>query len=117
MAQKTTAELLESFYGIRTLDHLNREVASVEITVTKILANDPGRISFVITNNGTSIIYILPRNNVSPTLGIAVAPNGGAVATDYTTDGEMVCREWWAIAVGASSAVTIMETVIARSLK
>lgn len=86
--------LRDIFGGDFSEEDLN---VSVLDTPTKLVNNDPERISLTIINLGTADVYIKPRNDVSATSGILLTASGGSVSMDVRSDATLPSREWWAI--------------------
>lgn len=105
-------DLLKARLGTATSPRVNRAASSVAVTTTQVLRNDPSRASFLFVNLGAFVVFLTPEGVPSSTNGIRVEPNGGALAVEWETDGEVVAWEWRAIAVGGASAVLILENVI-----
>ena len=109
---KSLDGLLESYYGISTRHQINKEVAEVDIAVTRIAINKPVRLGLVFVNLSGANMYVMPDNAVSTTRGIYLAPNGGSVTLRWNDDFSLVAHEWWATAAADASAILVLETVI-----
>ncbi len=105
------ADLLEKQFGVKTTYGVNPEVDAVAITKTRILDNNPRRLSFVLINLGAVFITVSPNPDVSLTKGIYLVPNGGTLSMVWTEDFEMPTMEWYAIANGANSDIFVMEVL------
>lgn len=106
------SEMLFQLYGVRTTYTINPLVEDVDIAVTRILPHNPQRTSFVFYNLSANAIYISPRNTVSATEGIYVAPNGGSVVLTWDRDFELCSMEWYATAGANNSACFCLENII-----
>ena len=102
-------EMLIELFGVKTNPRSNPITTTVATSVTKILANDPMRLSLVIFNLGANSVFVAPDNLVSASRGIYLAPNGGSVSLIWDTDFELCSRDWYAIASGASSTIYVLE--------
>ena len=105
------AQLLEREYGVKTTYGINPEVAQVETTLTKVLAYNPKRVSFILINLGADFITVAPDNLVAATRGIYLVPNGGTLSMVWTEDFEMPTFEWFAIADTAACAIFALEVI------
>ena len=114
MPSRTIRDLLLARLGVPTTPQTNRSTASVGTTAGQILRNDTGRVAFLIVNLGAFSIFVVPQvaGQPSPTLGVLIQANGGALSAKWDDDGEVVAWEWLAIAVGGASAVYVQEAVI-----
>ncbi len=104
-------DLLEKQFNVLTTFEINPEVDAVAVTKTRILDNNPRRLSFVLVNLGAVFISISPQSNVSLTRGIYLVPNGGTLSMVWTEDFMMPTFEWWAIANGANANIYVMEVL------
>lgn len=111
MASISLAELTMSIYGIKTTPRINPLVSSVGASVTKIMNNNPNRVSFIIVNLSANIMYISPENDVSSSKGIILAASGGSFIVQWDRDFELVSHEWYCIAGGAASSIYILENI------
>lgn len=107
----TLYQLLQAHYGVKTSFNINPLVAQAETTITKVLAHNPNRVGLLITNAGANTIYLSPKNTVSVGTGIVLVPNGGGISFSWLEDFEFVANEFYAIADGAASVMTIIEVV------
>jgi hypothetical protein len=110
----TLATLIRQLYGITTSPQINKLLSAVGITAVKICDINPRRVGLTITNNSLNNLYILPLPTVSAALGILITPAGGTLTLRWDIDFELVSNEWYAIASGAASSVTILENVALR---
>jgi len=104
-------DLLLRQFGVKTRPIVNPLVSEVAITATKILANNPNRLSFTIVNLGATAVYIALDRDVSAEKGIYLSASGGHVNVSYDTDFDMVAWEWFAISVDAANKIYIISVV------
>lgn len=104
-------EMLEALYGVTSHIVQNPLVDEVDIAVTRILPNNPKRLSFTFVNLSANVIYIAPSNQVAATAGIRLAPNGGMIVVQWDRDFEMVSHDWYATAGANNSAVYMLENI------
>ncbi len=105
-------EYLISRYGVDTRPGVNPITDAVAITATRVLTDNPRRLSVLIMNVGANPIYIGRDNTVSSSKGIYLAAGGGAITLQPDQDFNSVASERWAIAVGGVSTIYIEENVI-----
>jgi hypothetical protein len=100
-------EYVNKKFGVKTRIVINDIVNSVGTSVTKILANKPDRLAFLIVNLGTGALYILSDPTVSATKGILIEPNGGNYVALPDEDFDLVGYEWFAVASAATNILTL----------
>ncbi len=105
----TLYELLQAHFGVRTSWRQNPEVSQVEVTVTKVVSHNPNRVGLTILNSGANRIFLSPLNTVAVGAGLVLVSYGGAFTLTWDEDFEFVNNEFFAIADGAASAVTVIE--------
>lgn len=106
-------DLIKSHFGIGSRPVFNRVATTINTTATRFLANDPDRVGVIISNVGTSTIYIGLSNSVSTTSGIPLF-SGGSITLKWENDFESVTHERWAVASGAASTVYVEEVIGTR---
>lgn len=104
--------LIEEKYGVSSRPVVNPITSNVAIVATRILTDNPRRLSVLIMNTGANPVYIGLDNSVSSTRGIYLAAGGGAISLMWRDDFENQCHERWAIAVGGVSTIYVEENVI-----
>lgn len=109
----TVRDLLRARLGVPTSPQVNRAASSVGTTAATVLRNDPSRVSFVLVNLGAFVVFVVLRGEPSSTNGLRVEPNGGTLIVGWEDDGEMVAWEWRAVAVGGTSALLVLENIMA----
>jgi hypothetical protein len=107
----TLHELLDQLYGIKTTQDINKTSDVVNIAPTRILSNNPNRVSFLIVNLSGNAIYIAPDNNVSTTRGIYLAANGGTAGFQWDRDFDLVSMEWFGTSTVDARDVFILENI------
>lgn len=104
-------DLIRTHLGIQTFADVNKYVSSIETVKHRIVKSNHDRIGLVVVNNGASNVRILNSNAVTIENGLYVGPSGGTVTFDWYKDMSLISEEWWGIASGAASAVTIIELI------
>ena len=100
-------DLISNQYGAQVAVNDPTDNLSISTADLIIAKNDPKRIALIIINLSTNVIYVKPKEQASATSGIRLAPSGGSVSMNWTTDLHLPAQEWHAIASGASSAIYI----------
>lgn len=108
----TTQDVIDKYYGIKTNTDEQPLTNTINTSVTQILTNNPSRLAFTIINTGTNPILILNKNTVSLTNGITLISGGGNASVDFTKDLSLVTNEWYAIADGGTSSITMITAQI-----
>jgi len=99
-------DYIEREFG-RSVSSKDYEV-SVKTTPTKIVNNNPDRLELIISNPSSNLVYIGLTSEVSLTRGIFIPTDGGSQTFLAHEDGDLVGREWWAIA-SANTNLYIIE--------
>ncbi len=112
-------EMLEALFGIKSHGVENSLLFDpatgfdrVDAAAERILTTNPQRVSFQLTNLSANVIYIGITNQVTPTHGIRLAPNGGFVSLIWDRDFELVSHEWWAVATVNNSDIYMLRNLI-----
>lgn len=79
-------------------------------TPTRILENNPERLSATIINLGASDVYVWISDLVSSTYGIYLAQSGGSVNVSVRDDQMLPTREWWAYSEATGGDVFVIST-------
>lgn len=113
-------EMLEALFGIKSDARENSLLFDpatgfdrVGVAAARILANNPQRVGFQITNLSANIVYVGITNQVSATHGIMLGPAGGIMSVIWDRDFEECSHEWWALASGAASDIYVLRNLIA----
>ena len=106
------SELIKNTYGVEVSSVVNKTVSEIGATVTKIVNNNPKRVSLLIVNLSDNDVHIMIDNQVSSSRGIYLAPGGGAVNFDWSTDFTLISHDWFGIAAAAASPLLIVEGVL-----
>ena len=113
-------EMLQALYGIKSYARENSLLFDpatgfdrVGVAAARILATNPQRVSFQVTNLSANVVYIAISNTVLATHGIRLAPNGGLASLIWDRDFELCSHEWWAIATVADSDIYVLQNLIA----
>ena len=115
MPSETVRDLLDALYGVVITPRFQRESNTAQLVPGRILKQDPSRIAFIIVNVGANDVGLTPLGQPAPVRSFILAANGGTFSAEWREDGEIVSQEWNAFAVGAPSAVLVVETLIERS--
>lgn len=106
-------DIVNARFGVNTTTYDDPlGITSITTTPQRILDNDPGRVALYFINTGGQDILVFTDPSVSATKGIRIGSNGGFFNIDVTTSFELCTREWWAVAVSATSTLTAKSTVI-----
>ena len=105
-------DLLKSQYGVAVTFGENRQNTSLGTSSLKIANNDPRRVSLVIVNLSSNVVYVTPNSAAASTAGIRLNSSGGSVSMSWQSDFLMPSLEWHGIASGSSSQIYVIETLI-----
>ncbi|MAH48062.1 hypothetical protein CMI37_19725 [Candidatus Pacearchaeota archaeon] len=105
-------DLIEKIYDAKVSVEDPTTNLSIGTSDLIIAQTNPRRIALVIVNLSSNIVYIKPKAPASSTSGIRLAPSGGSVSMNFTTDLHLPAQEWHAIASGAGSAIYITSVVL-----
>lgn len=113
-------EMLEALFGIKSFSQENSLLFDpttgfdrVGVDPVRILATNPQRVSFQVTNLSAAVVYVGVTNQVAATHGIRLAPNGGIMSVIWDRDFELCSHEWFAIATVADSDIYVLRNLIA----
>lgn len=109
---RTLAELIRQLYGVASFTRVNRSTDNVDIALTNVLRQTPGRLAAVVVNLSVGTVYISPDKLTSSTHGILLEANGGFLVLDFRSDLDLVGYEWNAVGSADNLAVFISETLI-----
>jgi len=115
VAIRTVRDLLTNRLGVPINTQANRLVVQASATAGAIMRQDAARVAYLVVNLGAFPVFIAPGSmgaEVSASFGIRVEASGGSASMQWDEDGEIVCYEWRAIAVGGASALLTLETLI-----
>lgn len=107
----TLSELLEGLYGVKTTSRVNPYISTVSTTPTRLLANNPNRVSFIVVNMSANSLYISPTADVAATKGIFIASNGGYAIFTWDRDFELVSQEWWCVGSDVGTTLYTLENI------
>ena len=82
---------------------------SVTSTATLILADNPQRLSLIITNNGSSTVYIGQTNTVTSTTGVPLQAD--SILTEDSGGTKMYCGPIWGITDTGTADVRVWERI------
>lgn len=84
---------------------------TVNTVATQVAGNNFERMSLTVINSGSVTVTLLPQNNVSASMGIQIAANGGSVSLDAQEDLALVGWSWYAVTAAIPGTVTVVETI------
>ena len=88
---------------------VNLSVGTSDVIIAK---NNPRRLSLVIINLSTNVVYVKPGGIATTTSGIRLTPSGGSVSLNWRSDMHLPSLEWHAIASGAASTIYITSVIV-----
>lgn len=101
---------VEGKFGVKTRTKTNPLATSVLTTVTKVLQNNPDRLSYTVVNLGGTALYLAFDNEVSSTRGILLVASGGSLTLNAEDDGELVGYELYGISATSSNNIFVVIT-------
>ncbi len=116
MPPQNVRDLLSARVGVPVSNRSNGPVSlNVTTVAAQILKQDGARIAILFVNLGSNPVFVAPDGigiNLGQNIGAKVEPLGGSLFMWWEEDGELVAYAWQAIAVGGSSGVLVVETII-----
>ena len=101
-------------FGVKTRAVVNPLVITgvIPAGITQILRNNPDRLMLLIMNLDTAKMMAAPHANPATNIGVWLDANGGHIALDADTDGELVGQEWWVWSAAGAAVpnIYIIET-------
>jgi hypothetical protein len=79
------------------------DVDSIGTTPVNLLPGDADRLSIVLVNMSTSIMYVGYDGNVGSSRGVFLAANGGSLVSQVDEDLTLVTLPLWVVAASPSS--------------
>ena len=102
------AELLMERFKVKTRAVENPEgITAALTTAQKILANNPNRFAFIITNLGGTACYLGLTDQVADQAGIRLDASGGSFSCIWDEDFQMTGWAWWIIGAAASNVYSL----------
>jgi hypothetical protein len=102
------ADLIRDRFGLVTDESLDPVTNVANVAPAVVLPLSPNRLAFTVINLSGAVVFLKPRNDVSPISAIRLAPAGGSVSVLWDEDFDLVGLEWWVCAtVDASSILTL----------
>lgn len=108
----TTADMIQALFGVKTTERVNPLIAQAGIVALRVLAGNPGRLTFTLFNLSANAMYLGLQANVAADNGMYLAPNGGNITMRYDIDFNLVTREFYILAAGAASDLYVIENYI-----
>lgn len=107
------ADLLQLLFKVRTRAVENPQaVTSLGTTPQIILANNPNRLAWRITNlHATQQVYLGLTSSVSATNGVRLDPAGGGASMIWNEDFQLTGWAIWGVASGAGTNIYSFEVV------
>ena len=102
-------EYIKRKYGLLKRPKDVERTVNVSTTPTKVLDVDGDRLFVIIVNLGPYHAYLAPTGAVSTTLGIKISAQGGNMTLDVDEDGDLVVREWYAVAETGTTTLYVLE--------
>lgn len=109
---KSVQELISERFGVAVRVNSAITPTTAEIAAAELFKNDPARLAFVVVNLSVNAIFIAPRENVSATNGLRLAPGGGALVVSIEEDFTLQTLPWFIISAVAGSAIFAFEITI-----
>lgn len=106
----TLKELLIGQFGVSQTD-LRESFITVGTTPTLLLANDPNRVGFIISNLSTNTCYIGMGNAVTSTTGLVLG-GASAFSSTWRDDFNTVGFQRYGISPTGSSAFYVAEVIM-----
>lgn len=109
-------DFLNQYYGAPTRgDEIPLSTAPTT-SPTRILANDPSRVHFYISNTGSVDVTVYDGDSVSTSKGILIPANGGILTLKAPDHGDYTTHEWYAVAASGTGQLTIRTTRFFKGL-
>ena len=91
------AEFVDKRFGCKTRANVNPLVpaAIIGAGVTQVVQNNADRFMLIVINLDAAVMMIAPQPAPAVNVGIWLDANGGFMALDAETDGELVGQAWW----------------------
>ena len=105
-------DLVQKEYGVITdvFEAITPTIPAA--TITRLLANDPGRLNYTLVNLGSNDLLFCHTQNPSATRGIFVAKSGGYVTLDWKDDGMLVTLPLYAFSTGGTTIYLVGVKII-----
>lgn len=104
------SKYVESKFGTKTRSLQNPLINQIAVTVTKVLNNNPDRLSYTVINLSGNNVYVAFDQAVSASRGILIAASGGSLTLIAEEDGELAGYELFGIAVGGVADIYTIVT-------
>ncbi len=101
------SELIEAKLGFTVRAEFAPKAVAITATEKEVLRSHADRLSWIMFNLGSEIAFVHNSKSVSSTLGFYLDKNGGFLAMDWETDGEMVGYPWWVEGAGATTIYVV----------
>lgn len=99
--------------GARSEEHqiLVHDVTTSAASPAIEIGSNPNRLAFIVANNGTAVIRMLPDGVPSATLGITIPANNFPFILSCRELGYLVCHRWGFQTAGVNQHMTVIEVI------
>lgn len=102
----------ETLLGLRLMDESLTRTQTIGTSDSQIAPRNPNRAELILVNRSGNVIDVGPIDGITSDEGFRVAPNGGSLTVLVQEDGELVQREWHAVAGAAGSSLEVFGLVV-----
>jgi len=103
----TMKDLLTNEYGVNVHPSNESGTYAVGTTAGQILSNNPNRVGLTFVNPGTINVLLFFGKNPTANFGILLAGGGGTLSLNWRDDMTMIPWDWYAIAPGGATNITV----------
>lgn len=104
------SEIGWKLFGAVSYGRTSQVVADIKVGI--MVPANPNRISMILSNNSNGDIRIGLTADVSSTVGLLLAANGGTFRIKVRDEGEMTIHEWYAVGGSDGLVCTLIEAVL-----
>jgi hypothetical protein len=107
----TLRDMIQELFAVQTA--AKDSVVNVLTTSppTLVADNNPNRLSLIVSNVGSNLVYMKFDNDVTAPDGILLVPNGGFISFLWDEDFDVVGWGMYGIADGGASQVNVLEII------
>lgn len=102
-------EVLIKLFGRPARPAFSSSSLAVGLSASVLARQNPNRLYLGIFNSSAADVFIAPFQQVAPSYGVLVPPNGGSVVLTAESDLVLPSLEWSAIATAAASPIFVIE--------